>query len=144
MFGISKRTIWLLGALLIGASAFAVIGCYSESSSTGQPVTTLGRPPHEDVPQRAAGSLTDDLVGKSLAVEGEIVQQCPSTGCWFRVKDETGELFIDLNPAGLRLKNKRVGEQARVTGRVAKVGKQFRLEAQFVEFEPNPKTSPPQ
>jgi len=134
MAGTSKIRTRILGVLLTGALVFGVIGCQSESTSTVPPVNTLGQAPDEDVRRLAAGSLTDDLVGKSLAVEGEIVQQCPSTGCWFRVKDETGELFVDLNPAGLRLKSKRVGQQARVAGRLAKAGKQFRLEAHFVEF----------
>ncbi|MBI1900455.1 MAG: hypothetical protein HYS13_04975 [Planctomycetia bacterium] len=135
---------WLFGALLPGTITLGVIGCDSESRSSGQPAMTLGQLSDEDVPQAAAGSLTDDLVGKTLTVDGEIVQQCPSVGCWFRLKDGTGELFVDLNPAGLRLKDKRVGQQARVTGRLAKIGKQFRLEARFVEFEPKPTTSPPE
>jgi hypothetical protein len=74
-----------------------------------------------------------------VAVEGEIVQQCPATGCWFRVKDDVGDAFVDLNPAKLRLQEKRVGQHAKVTGRVVKLGGQFRLEAQHVEFTPEKK-----
>ena len=65
-----------------------------------------------------------------------------SSGCWFRMKDDVGEVFVDLAPAKLRLTEKREGQHAKVTGRVVKLGGQFRLEAQYVEFTPAEKNAP--
>ncbi|HID76879.1 MAG TPA: hypothetical protein EYP56_12895, partial [Planctomycetaceae bacterium] len=120
MAGSPKKAMWVVGLLLPGAGVFGLMGCNSEPVSSGQRTSTLGEPLDEPLPQQTVGSHTDDLVGTTLAVEGEIVQQCPAAGCWFRVKDKTGELFVDLKPAGLRLTESRVGQRVQVTGRVEK------------------------
>ena len=125
----------LAAAVLLGAAVGSIIGCSFEGASPPEPATSLGQRPNEPAAVQRIDSLDEESVGQTVAVEGEIVQQCPSVGCWFRVQDESGDLFVDLNPSGLRLKNKRVGQKARVTGRVEKIGKQFRLEAEFVEFQ---------
>jgi RecJ-like exonuclease len=128
-----------LAALFI--ASLGPVGCGSSSDST-VPATSLGTPAHEDMPIVGTVCLSGDKLGQTVAVEGEIVQQCPSTGCWFRLKDDAGAAFVDLNPAKLRLRENRVGEHAKVTGRVAKHGGQFRLEAQHIAFTPANKDAP--
>ena len=136
MIAADRKASCLLGTVFVMGFGLSLIGCGSKSGSpSGRPATSLGQPVEEDVPHEQAGALTDESLGKTLAVEGEIVKQCPAAGCWFIVKDETGELFVDLNPAKLRLERKRVGQHATVTGRVTKQGGQFRLEARHVQFE---------
>lgn len=130
---------WLLAAIGVAAMStvsLTLIGCGSRGdSTTAEAAASLGKPVDEDVPTVHMGELSEDRIGTSLAVEGEIVQQCPSTGCWFRIKDDAGEVFVDLAPAKLRLTDKRVGQQAKVTGRLVKQGGQLRLEARHVELE---------
>jgi uncharacterized protein YdeI (BOF family) len=127
---------WVLAAVAAAVfSAISLVGCSSSGNSPStEPAASLGQPPKEDVPTVCTNCVSDEKIGQTLAVEGEIVQQCPASGCWFRLKDDAGEVFIDLAPAKLRLTDKRVGQHAKVTGRVAKEGGQLRLEAQHVVF----------
>lgn len=121
------------GIILIVISSLGIMGCDS-GTNTPQLTTRLGDPPANDVPQVSAEAVSAETVGETVRVKGEVVQQCPATGCWLILKDETGQAFVDLNPAGLRLTETHKGEQAQVVGRVAKKGSQYRLEAQSVEF----------
>jgi len=57
-----------------------------------------------------------DYEGKTVKVEGKIVEECPS-GCWFNLKDETGVIYIDIMPSGFAIPQK-VGRQATVEGKV--------------------------
>lgn len=141
MTAANRCLLFFLGIALITALGIGMSGCGDQNSSP-EPVSSMGQPPEENVPLQAVESIDDDDVGKTLAVEGEIVKQCPAVGCWFVVKDESGEVFVDLNPAGLHLERKRVGQKAYVTGRVVKQGRQFRLEAQHVQFETKQETAP--
>ncbi len=43
--------------------------------------------------------------GKTVTVEGSIISECP-TGCWFNLKDETGVIYVDLEPTGLAIPQK--------------------------------------
>jgi len=88
-----------------------------------------------NVSPRKIGSLSAESIGDVVTVAGEIVQQCPASGCWFQIKDESGQAFIDLIPSGLRLTEKRVGQKAQITGQVVKRGGDWALQAQDVQFE---------
>jgi len=147
MLGSNRQPIQVVSVALLALSLIVVAGCWSggsysagtmpgKRSGVGQDAASNLRQGHvSNKPQRRAiGRIDDALLGKTVAVEGEVVQQCPAAGCWFRVRDGSGELFVDLNPAGLRLKQKRVGQRVRVTGRLAKIGNQYLLEATAVEF----------
>ncbi|MEW6676214.1 MAG: hypothetical protein AB1348_09495 [Nitrospirota bacterium] len=50
--------------------------------------------------------LNPALQGKVVNLEGEIVSQCFSAGCWFFLKDETGAILIDLAPSNLSITTK--------------------------------------
>ncbi|MBW2518931.1 MAG: DNA-binding protein [Deltaproteobacteria bacterium] len=41
--------------------------------------------------------LKKDLLGQKVTLEGEIVSQCQSNGCWFFLRDDTGQIYIDLS-----------------------------------------------
>jgi hypothetical protein len=78
--------------------------------------------------------VTEERLGQTVAVEAEVVQQCPARGCWFRMKDDAGEVMVDLSPKKLELTGDRVGQRATVTGRVVKKGGRIWLEAEKVDF----------
>lgn len=126
------------GVAVVLTASLGLMGCSSNGNSTADAAASLGMPLGVDVPKVRTDGLSEDKIGTSLAVDGEIVQQCPAAGCWFRMKDDAGEVFVDLAPAKLRLTDKRVGQQATVTGRLVKQGGQLRLEARHVDFT-NPK-----
>ncbi len=136
-----RYSLFFLGIAPMTMIAIGLTGCGTKNDAD-EPVASMGQPLEDSSPQREAASIDDHAIGKTIAIEGEIVKQCPAVGCWFIVKDESGEVFVDLNPAGLRLKQKREGGRARVTGRVTKKGGQYRLEAQHVQFETKKEAAP--
>lgn len=134
---------------LFAAFSLCFIGCDSGARSTSggssaaaEPAS-IGEPVTGDVPPACSQCLSDEKVGQTVAIEGDIIQQCPASGCWFRMKDDMGEIFVDLAPAKLRLTENREGQHAKVTGRIVKLGSQFRLEAQYVEFLPEKENQQP-
>lgn len=40
--------------------------------------------------------LQQALLGQKVTLEGRIVSQCQSNGCWFFLQDDTGQIYIDL------------------------------------------------
>jgi uncharacterized protein YdeI (BOF family) len=40
--------------------------------------------------------LKKNLMGQKVTLEGKIVSQCQSNGCWFYIQDDTGQLYIDM------------------------------------------------
>lgn len=134
-----------LGVALLYAAVFFQAGCNrgdEKVGSDGSAPASLGEQVKGDVPIVCAACVKEDKLGETVAIEGEIIQQCPASGCWFRMKDDAGEVFVDLAPAKLHLSENREGQHAKVTGRVAKRGAQFRLEAQYVEFKSAKKDAP--
>lgn len=86
---------------------------------------------------RLAGELSEEVTGETVSVVGQVVQQCPASGCWFIVESESGETFINLIPSGIRLSKDRVGQRARVSGKVVERGSELAVEAREVEFAPS-------
>ncbi|MBX9584544.1 MAG: DUF4920 domain-containing protein [Gemmataceae bacterium] len=80
--------------------------------------------------------MTEDRLGQTVAVEAEVDQQCPARGCWLRLKDDAGDIMVDLAPGKLELTEDKVGQRAKVTGEVVKKGGRLWLKAETVEFLP--------
>lgn len=139
---------WTIGVSLLVAAAFAAVGCNAEprdgAGGTAATARSAGaEPAPEKVPTVCTGCVTEDKLGQTVAVEAQVTQQCPARGCWFRVKDDSGEVMVDLSPNKLELAENRVGQKAKVTGKVVKKSGKFWLEAQKVEFTPAGKDAPP-
>ena len=139
----------LFGFGVSGLVLLAILGCQPggevADETTSRPSDAADVPgvsahPNDQLPPigdvQSISSLSEKTVGESVAVQGEIVRQCPAVGCWFQIQDGTGELFVDLNATDIRLTESRVGEHVEVAGRLLKRGGQFQLEAESVEFGP--------
>lgn len=61
---------------------------------------------------------TSDLNGKILSFQGLVTAQCKSDGCWFKIKDNTGEVLVDLKPYDFRTPLEIVGSKVKLNGRV--------------------------
>lgn len=59
--------------------------------------------------------LNPEKRGVPVSLEGTISTQCQSSGCWFFLQDETGQIFINLAPNGMTLPP-RTGKRAKVSG----------------------------
>jgi len=59
--------------------------------------------------------LQPDLVDREVRLEGKIITQCLSNGCWFILQDNTGKMVVDLKFLNLGLPQ-RTGKKVVVTG----------------------------
>ncbi|MDH3869845.1 MAG: DUF4920 domain-containing protein [Desulfuromonadales bacterium] len=62
--------------------------------------------------------LKKSLLGQKVTLEGNIVSQCQSNGCWFYLRDGTGQIYIDLKTHNFTLPsmpNKNVAASGTVT-----------------------------
>lgn len=78
--------------------------------------------------------LKPELMGKKVTLEGKIVSQCQSNGCWFFLQDETGQVYIDLSRNKFSLPSL-TGQQAVASGTVARSQKNYQLIATGVEVK---------
>lgn len=127
-----------LGLVIAALAVTGLAGCNAEKrggDSTSAAPSAIGTPVSGDVPLVCTQCLKDEqYLGQTVTIEGEVIQQCPAAGCWFRIKDDIGEGFIDLSASNLTVQGERVGQHAKVTGKVVKKGGQMRIEAEHVEF----------
>jgi len=78
--------------------------------------------------------LKPELLGKKVTLEGRIVSQCQSNGCWFYLQDETGQIYIDLAKSQLTLPS-RPGKLALASGTVVRSKQNYLLVATGVEVK---------
>jgi uncharacterized protein YdeI (BOF family) len=78
--------------------------------------------------------LNPDLMGQQVTLEGRIVSQCGSNGCWFYLQDETGQVYVDLARNGFELPSL-PNKTAIATGTVARTQQAFMLIATGVEIK---------
>lgn len=57
-----------------------------------------------------------DYQNKNVLIVGEITAECGS-GCWFFIKDETGQIYVDLSPSKFAIPQ-RIGKKVVVYGKV--------------------------
>jgi len=101
--------ITLISALIL----FLVLisGC-SKTEVYGEKLT--GTAPTVTV-QEVLGS-PEKFEGKTVSLEGEIKEVCPS-GCWFFVENENTELYVNIGPSGFAIPNK-TGHKVKVEGEI--------------------------
>ncbi|MBC8384445.1 MAG: DUF4920 domain-containing protein, partial [Candidatus Cloacimonetes bacterium] len=58
----------------------------------------------------------ENYENKTITLKGEIKEVCPA-GCWFFVKDEHGELYVNIGPAGFAIPNK-AGHEVTIEGEI--------------------------
>lgn len=64
------------------------------------------------------GQITKEQAGQDVTIEGTIEKECPSTGCWAIVKDDTGQIRIDTQAGGFTLPLRSEGSRIKVQGLV--------------------------
>lgn len=77
--------------------------------------------------------LKQSYTGQTVNLEGIIITQCQSNGCWFFLHDGTGQIFINLQPAGITIPPK-TGKKATVTGDVIFENGNFIINARGLEI----------
>jgi len=105
-------------------------------------VWQLTRPEHhgqpfEGAPKASIKELTEkpvDFLDKDITVEGKVVRQCPASGCWLFVKDESGrEIRVEMSSVTPTLPQRK-GKTAVVEGRLNKAGESYEIDGKGIEF----------
>lgn len=78
--------------------------------------------------------LQKTLLGQKVTLEGKIVSQCQSNGCWFYLQDDTGQLYIDMATNQFSLPSM-PNKQVAASGTVAKKQNNIVLIATGVEVK---------
>ena len=111
-----KNVVWLVILLALMAAGIWYILSGNDSkgdrfgASTEATLTSVG-----DI-QKNPGKYLNQVV----TVEGEMTKECPTTGCWWYLKDRTGEIRADSSGAGFALPLHRQGSIVRTTGKLVK------------------------
>lgn len=111
--------------ILVMIAALVFAGCAAEKYGSGVDGTAR-KVKVKDI------MLYPELQGKRVTLEGKIVTQCMSNGCWFFLEDGTGQVFVNLAPSNFSLPAK-TGRPARVTGIVWTVKDGYQVIAEGVE-----------
>lgn len=80
-----KRIAISLLALALASAAFAG----AESAKFGAAVTVK-----KSVPVAKLAAAPAKFEGKTVRIEGTVAEVCQGRGCWVRVKDDKGQLFL--------------------------------------------------
>ncbi|SHJ09591.1 Predicted protein YdeI with OB-fold, BOF family [Malonomonas rubra DSM 5091] len=78
--------------------------------------------------------LQPQLIGQKVQLEGNIVTQCQSNGCWFFLHDGSGQIYIDLAKNQFTLPSL-PGRQVSVSGVVSREKQSLYLVADGVEVK---------
>ncbi len=104
-----------LGAVALGFSGARVhesLRATAQNEATGAPPLTL------------TASTVDAIAGEGAAqpirVEGVVVDRCQLLGCWLKLRDSTGDVFVDLAPSGLSARGIPLGSRLSVAGFIGK------------------------
>jgi len=126
------KKIRLIAALLIILLVIlGVSGCSGNSSDNSERYGV-------DIAEKEVTSVKDiytnpnEYLSQTVRLEGKIVREC-SSGCWFFLEDETGTIFVDINPSGLSIPPK-VGKKVVVEGVPENRNGRITINGKGVEF----------
>lgn len=65
--------------------------------------------------------ISEEMVGEEITIRGAMSQKCPTAGCWFYLKDSTGEIRVDTAPSGFTITEIPLGKEVTVHGKVVRM-----------------------
>ncbi len=72
---------------------------------------------------------TSNIDGEIFSFQGIITSQCQGDACWFKLKDDTGEVLVDLKPYDFRVPLGIVGKNVKLNGRANTLGAEIQIDA---------------
>jgi uncharacterized protein YdeI (BOF family) len=111
--------------------ALAAFGTLVLAGCGNAPKTTLGSVA-EAAPTIAVRHLPE--ARETVTLRGTMVEKCGVAACWFRLKDDTGIVKVDLAAAGFTVTDVPVNASVVVTGKPRKVGEEFELDATGLRY----------
>ena len=85
----------------------------------------------DTIPLKPISHIFDsaDINGKIFSFQGTMTAQCKGDGCWFMLKDSTGEVLVDLKPYDFRTPLGIVGTKIKLNGRVNTEDSEVKVDA---------------
>ena len=114
--------------LITVLAVFSTFGCAQQGKSFGQPITEANLTPIGDILAKP-----EQFVGKTVRIEGKIMDECPAGG-WFFLKDATGTIYVNLHPSYFAISQVR-GHQVIAQGVVRKEGTQVEVIGEGVQIK---------
>ena len=113
-------------ALVSFVSLFLVAGC-------GKPAgKVLGKAP-KGKPDSVL-SVKGGVTTPQVVLSGVMIEKCPTAGCWFRLRDDTGVIKVDTKLAGFVVVNVPVDTKVTVAGKVIADGNDVQIEATGIQY----------
>jgi uncharacterized protein YdeI (BOF family) len=104
---------WFIGAPLIAGALFLASGCgVRQSSHLGATVDASHLTAVKGI-EHASGPIT---------LRGTMVEKCPVAACWFRLKDDTGVVKVDVKTSNFTVADVPLGATVTVTGKPVTTG----------------------
>ena len=123
----------LIGVLIIIMLIILVIsGCSSSNSSDKSERYGVNITEKKVVSVKDIYTNPNEYLNQTVRLEGKIVRECPS-GCWFFLEDNTGTIYVDINPPGLSIPPK-VGKKVVVEGVPTNKNGKISIVGKGVEF----------
>lgn len=95
---------------------------YAFGGASGKAQKTFGKGTDPTLTTIAAIQQNpEEYLGKLVTIEGEMTKECPGSGCWWYVKDATGEMRSDSVAGGFALPLHQEGRRVRTTGKVTRM-----------------------
>lgn len=111
------------GALVVGG---LLAGC-------GQPEgTVLGRAPRGEVKNVIAVQAGE--TAPDVTLRGTMVEKCPTAGCWFYLRDDTGTIKVDTKAAGFVVVDVPLQAEVTVVGKVRTEGDEVSVQAAGLRY----------
>lgn len=109
--------LWKLALVLIVAGGVGFAGAWLHGNMRAAAQRSATGAVAKEIPLNVQTAKA--LIGRanlSAVLTGMVDDHCRLVGCWLTLRDETGELFVDLAPSGLSTVNLPPGSRVRVTG----------------------------
>ncbi|MBI5386995.1 MAG: hypothetical protein HZA90_20165 [Verrucomicrobia bacterium] len=115
-----------IGFAFLGVGLALLLGCHAKSGRV------LGKEPQGEA--RTAALVQGGESPAKVTLTGELVEKCPTAGCWFRLKDDTGIIKVDTKAAGFVVVNVPLGARVTVGGKVAWDGEETIVQATGLRY----------
>ncbi len=113
-------------ALVLLITAMLVLGCQQQHGSV------LGKAPSGEVRTILAVRAGD--TPPQVTLSGTMVEKCPVAGCWFRLRDQTGEIKVDTKAAGFVVTAVPLETRMTIAGKISDSGDEVLIEATGVRY----------
>jgi uncharacterized protein YdeI (BOF family) len=102
------------------------------SGCAKQKGTVLGKAPKGETQSILA--VRDGITPPDVTLRGAIVEKCPTAGCWFYLKDQTGVLKVDTKAAGFVISKIPLETEVTVSGKLIYQGEEVSLNATGLRY----------